>query len=126
SSDVCSSDLVAAERQQDTVAGREEAVLVERATAVPLELDDLAAIERPVELHRETLELRSLVVARGKDAHDVSVDDLDPNAGVGIPARDDRREGGDDGDANEDLHLTWRVVPIVVVRPASSITLKTS
>src|SRR6266850_2132557 len=67
----------------------------------------------------------SRTITRGEHAHDVSVDDFDPDARVGIPARDDRRQARDEDDANEDVHLTWSVAPTVVVRPASSITLKT-
>src|SRR5205085_1623094 len=115
----------AAERQQDAVARREEAVLVERPPAVPLERDDLAAIERAVELHRKALVFRALVVARLDHPHDVRVDHLDAHAGVGIAARRDRGDGDREDKATKHPQRTCSVAPTLVVRPESSITLKT-
>jgi len=65
------------------------------------------------------------VVARREDAHDVRIDDLDPDAGVGIAAGDDGRHGRDQDDPTKQAQRTCRVAPTVVVRPVSSITLKT-
>src|SRR5439155_2940259 len=115
----------AAERQQDAVAPREEAVLVERPPAVPLELDDLPAIEGAVELHREALVLRAVVVARLDHFHDMRVDDLDAHAGVRIAARRDGGDGDREDKATEHPQRTCSVAPTLVVRPESSITLKT-
>ena len=116
---------LAAEREQHAVARGEEAVLVQGTPTVPLELDDLASIKGPVELNRETLILRALVITRSEHAHDVRIDDLDPDAGVGIAAGDDGRRGRDEDDPTKQAQRTCRVAPTVVVRPASSITSKT-
>jgi hypothetical protein len=57
----------------------------------------------------------------------VTIDDLDPDAGVGITGAAGRRESGRSHEhgQTEDGQRTCRVVPTVVARPKSSITVKT-
>src|SRR5207247_2255119 len=72
-------------------------------TSTPIAPTRVAVIERTVQLHRQALELRTIVIAYGDHPHDVPLDDLDPDARVGIAARRDRRDGYGEDDATQHL-----------------------
>jgi hypothetical protein len=84
---------VAGEIEEHPVAGLEESVLVECAASVPLELDDVAAIQRIIELNGEPLELRAVAIAGSEDTDDMALDDVDADAAVGVATC--RRRGGE-------------------------------